>query len=48
MFIQYHKKAVKFINGLPEQDRLRIKTAIQNLIDNSADIGNRGDIYKKY
>jgi len=34
MEIKYHKKAVKFINSLPMQERLRIKSAVQNLLDN--------------
>lgn len=34
MQIRYHKKAVKFINSLPVQDKQRIKLAIQNLLIN--------------
>ena len=32
--VQYHKKAIKFINSLPTHDKQRIKSAIQNLLIN--------------
>lgn len=32
MEVKYHKKAIKFINNLPEKERLKIKTGIQNLV----------------
>ncbi len=83
MRIQYHKRAVKFINSLSPKERQRIKVGIENLINNPgvcdikvmegyrdlyrlrvgqyriiytkdnvvlyvADVGNRGDIYKRY
>lgn len=34
MQVQYHKKAIKFINSLPPEDRQRIKKAIQSLLVN--------------
>lgn len=34
MKVQYHKKAIKFINSLPTHDKQRIKSAIQNLVVN--------------
>lgn len=34
MQVKYHKKAVKFINSLSQQDKQRIKSAIQNLLTN--------------
>lgn len=34
MQAQYHKKAIKFINSLPMQDKQRIKSAIENLVVN--------------
>lgn len=34
MQVQYHKKAIKFINSLSQHDKQRIKSAIENLVVN--------------